>query len=85
MLERIEQAVHALSAFSERGSHPRELLELGIPEYREAFFKPYRITYRVMGDGVYFLVIADGRRDTRALLQWHLLRVRVLRRGAEDR
>ena len=75
VLERIEQAFHALSAFPECGSHPRELLELGIREYREVFFKPYRIIYRVMGDGVYVLVIADGRRDMRALLQRRLLRV----------
>ena len=75
VLERIEQAFHALSAFPERGGRPRELLELGIREYREVFFKPYRIIYRVMGDGVYVLVIADGRRDMRSLLQRRLLRV----------
>ena len=75
VLERIEQAFHALSAFPERGRRPRELLELGIREYREVFFRPYRIIYRVMGDGVYVLVIADGRRDMRALLQRRLLRV----------
>ena len=75
VLKRIEQAFHALSAFPERGGHPTELLELGIREYREVFFKPYRIIYRVVGDGVYVLVIADGRRDMRALLQRRLLRV----------
>ena len=75
VLERIEQTFHALSAFPERGNHPRELLELGIREYREVFFKPYRIIYRVVGDGVYVLVIADGRRDMRALLQRRLLGV----------
>ena len=71
VLERIEQAFHTLSAFPDRGSRPRELVELGIGEYREVFFKPYR----VIGDGVYVLVIADGRRDMRALLQRRLLRV----------
>ena len=75
VLERIEQTFHALSAFPERGRHPRELLELGIREYREVFFKPYRIIYRGAGAGVYVLVIADGRRDMRALLQRRLLRV----------
>ena len=75
VLERIEQAFHALSAFPERGQRPGELLELGIREYREVFFRPYRIIYRVIGDGVYVLVIADGRRDMRALLQRRLLRV----------
>ncbi len=74
VLERIEQAFQALSAFPERGSYPRKLLELGIREYREVFFKPYRIIYRVVGNGVYVLVIADGQRDMRALLQRRLLR-----------
>ena len=75
VLEQIEQAFQALSALPERGSCPRELLELGIREYREVFFKPYRIIYRVMGDDVYVLMIADGRRDMRALLQRRLLHV----------
>ena len=73
VLQRIEQAFQSLSELPERGSYPRELLELGIREYREVFFKPYRIIYRVMGDGVYVLVIADGRRDMRALLERRLL------------
>ena len=75
VLERIEQAFQSLSALPERGSYPRELLELGIREYREVFFKPYRIIYRVRGDGVYVMVIADGRRDMRALLERRLLDV----------
>jgi toxin ParE1/3/4 len=37
-------------------------------------FKPYRIIYRVMAENVYFLVIADGRRDMQALLQRRLLK-----------
>ena len=52
VLKRIEQAFQSLSELPERGSYPRELLELGIREYREVFFKPYRIIYRVRGDGV---------------------------------
>ena len=75
VLEQIEQAFQALSALVERDSYPREILELEIREYREVFFKPYQIIYRVMGDGVYVLVIADGRHDMRALLQQRLLRV----------
>ncbi len=75
VLDRIEEAFQALSAFPQRGSYPRELLDLGVREYREVFFKPYRIIYRVLEDGVYVMVIADGRRDMRALLQRRLLRV----------
>ncbi len=74
VLDRIEETFQALSAFPERGNHPRELLDLGIREYREVFFKPYRIIYRVMENGVYVLVVADGHRDMRALLQRRLLR-----------
>ena len=44
-----------------------------VSRYREIFFKPYRIIYRVMGDNVYVLVIADGRRDMQALLLRRLL------------
>ena len=73
VLNRIEQTVQALSALPERGSYPRELLDFGIREYREVFFKAYRIIYRVVEGEVYVLVIADGRRDMRALLERRLL------------
>ncbi|RPH51397.1 MAG: type II toxin-antitoxin system RelE/ParE family toxin [Desulfobacteraceae bacterium] len=55
------------------GANPKELLALGLREYREIFFKPYRIIYRVMDKKVYILLIADGRRDMQSLLQRRLL------------
>ena len=73
VMEQIEKAFHSLSDHPQRGNSPKELLNVGIREYREIFFKPYRIIYRVMGDNVYVLVIADGRRDMQALLQRRLL------------
>ena len=60
-------------AYPERGNYPAELLDLGIREYREIFFRPYRIIYRVMKNNVYVLLIADGRRDMQTLLQRRLL------------
>jgi len=48
-------------------------LKIGIQEYREMFFKPYRIIYRVMDKNVYILLIVDGRRDMQSLLQRRLL------------
>jgi toxin ParE1/3/4 len=48
-LEQIEKAFSGLAESPERGVCPKELLSLGIREYREIFFKPYRIIYRVMG------------------------------------
>ena len=73
VLDRIEKAFRSLVDHPQRGSFPAELLDLGIKEYREVFFKPYRIIYRVNGDSVYVLLIADGRRDMRALLERRLL------------
>jgi toxin ParE1/3/4 len=74
LLERIERTFSSLSEYPERGAYPKELLTLGIREYREIFFKPYRVIYRVMGDAVYVLLIADGRRDMQTLLQRRLLK-----------
>jgi toxin ParE1/3/4 len=68
VLDRIEKAPQALSAFPERGSHPKELLALGIREYRQTLFKPYRLIYRIVGHKVYVYLIVDGRRDMQALL-----------------
>jgi len=72
-LAQLEKAFASLAEFPERGAYPRELLHLGIHEYREIFFKPYRIIYRVLDDIVYILLIADDRRDMLVLLQRRLL------------
>ena len=73
VLEQIEKTFSTLSEFPERGVYPKELLKLGIREYREIFFKPYRVIYRVMDKNVYVLLIVDGRRDMHSLLQRRLL------------
>jgi toxin ParE1/3/4 len=73
VLEQIEKVFSSISEFPERGAYPKELLTLGIREYREIFFKPYRIIYRVMDNIAYVLLIVDGRRDMQSLLQRRLL------------
>jgi toxin ParE1/3/4 len=72
--DRILATLSALGRLPERGAHPKELLELGIREYRETFFKPYRIIYSVVGRKVDVYLIADGRRDFQGLLTRRLLR-----------
>ena len=57
----------------ERGSYPKELVGLGIKEYRQTFFKPYRVIYRVTGSQVIVYLIADGRRDMQTVLARRLL------------
>ena len=73
VLDRLLAVADSLVAFPERGSHPRELLALGIREYRQTFFKPYRVIYRVAGKRVIIYLIADGRRDMQSLLSRRLL------------
>jgi len=73
VLTNIENVFGSLSEFPERGVYPKELLALGIRDYREIFFKPYRVIYRVAGDVVHVLLITDGRRDMQTLLQRRLL------------
>ena len=46
---------------------------MGIREYRQTHFKPYRLIYRVIGERVYVYVIADSRRDMQSLLARRLL------------
>jgi toxin ParE1/3/4 len=71
VLDRIEDVLQSLATFPERGSHPKELLQLGIRDYRQTYFKPYRVIYRVVGQRVYLIV--DGRRDLQTLLARRLL------------
>ena len=73
MLTGIEKVFGSLSESPNRGAYPKELLALGIRDYREIFFKPYRVIYRVLGNVVHVFLIADGRRDMQTLLQRRLL------------
>jgi toxin ParE1/3/4 len=73
VLSHIEAALEKLVKQPHRGAYPAELSALGIREYREVFFKPYRIIYRVMSKIVFVHLIVDGRRDMQALLRRRLL------------
>ena len=76
LLDRLLATAETLSASPQRGSVPRELQALGMREYRQTMFKPYRLIYTVQEQprtAVFVVVIADGRRDMGALLQRRLL------------
>ena len=73
VLDQLMAVVENLSRFPQRGSYPKELVSLGIKEYRQTFFKPYRVTYRVTGSQVIIYLIADGRRDMQSVLARRLL------------
>ena len=73
VLDRLLEVVESLSIFPERGAYPKDLVTLGIRDYRQTAFKPYRVIYRVMAQKVYIYVIADSRRDMQSLLARRLL------------
>ena len=73
VLQKIETALESLAELPLRGAHPKELLQLGIRDYREIYFKPYRIIYRTGGQRVDVYLITDGRRDMQSLLSARLL------------
>jgi toxin ParE1/3/4 len=73
VLDRLIQATDALGASPDRGSYVNELRSLGISEYRQIFFKPYRLIYRMHTKQVVVYVVANGRRDMESLLARRLL------------
>jgi toxin ParE1/3/4 len=73
VLDRLQEVAASLSHFPERGRYPKELIALGIREYRQISFKPYRVIYRIIGAQVIIYLIADGRRDMQSLLARRLL------------
>ena len=73
VLDELMSVVESLSKFPERGSYPKELVALGVKEYRQTFFKPYRVIYRVTGSQVIIYLIADGRRAMQSVLARRLL------------
>jgi toxin ParE1/3/4 len=73
VLERLVKATEAHKMSPDRGSYVNELRSLGISEYRQIFFKPYRLIYRVHSKQVIVYVVTDGRRDMASLLARRLL------------
>jgi toxin ParE1/3/4 len=72
-LERLLRAATALTEVAERGAYPKELLALGIRDYRQVLVGSYRVIYRVRDERVFIYLVADNRRDMQALLQRRLL------------
>lgn len=74
VVDALEAACFSLNEMPGRGNVPKELGALGITEYRELHYKPYRVVYRVADGRVIVYCVLDGRRDMQSLLQRRLLR-----------
>jgi toxin ParE1/3/4 len=73
VLDELMRTVASLSRSPERGSYPKDLMALGINEYRQPSFKPYRVIYRVVNRQVIIHLIADGRCNMQSVLARRLL------------
>ena len=73
LLQKLAGKVDLLECFPLRGNVPKELEALGIRDFRQITMPPYRLIYQVTGDIVQILLIVDGRRDIRTLLEARVL------------
>ncbi len=73
VLDQLQELINALSTNPERGTYPKELLSVGMREYRQVYFKPYRVIYRIYSHQILIYLLADGRRHMQALLERRLL------------
>lgn len=70
----LKRACYSLRTLPLRGHIPPELREIGVSQFREIRFKPYRIFYSIDRTTVTIHCVLDGRRDMQTLLQDRLLR-----------
>jgi toxin ParE1/3/4 len=68
VIERLTETIVSIETIPHRGSRLRELPPGLQAEYRQVFFKPYRLIYEIVGTQVVVQVIADGRRNLQSLL-----------------
>ena len=73
LLDNIEKAMTSLEKMPARGNYPPEMQRWGILDFREIFFKPYRIIYEIKDKSVFIYAVLDGRRNCEDLLQQRLL------------
>lgn len=74
LIQKIKETCLSLSELPNRGHIPPELDRIGVIEYREIHFKPYRIIYQVLESNVYIHCILDGRRELQELLEKRIIR-----------
>jgi toxin ParE1/3/4 len=68
VLDQLWEAAESVAALPHRGSRPKELPPGLESDYRQVFFKPYRVIYEVKRSEVVIHLIADGRRNLHSLL-----------------
>jgi toxin ParE1/3/4 len=74
VFNKIEETCKSLFFLPERGHIPAELERIGVMNYKEIHFKPYRIIYEIINKKVFIHCVLDGRRNLQQILEHRLLR-----------
>ena len=74
LYSKLYEKCSSLQEYPNRGHVPPELSLLGIDDFLELNYKPYRIIYRIIEKVVFIYCVLDGRRDIQKLLQERLIR-----------
>lgn len=74
LFDSLKRACYSLRTVPLRGHIPPELQDIGVSQFREIRFKPYRIFYSIDRATVTIHCVLDARRDMQTLLQERLLR-----------
>ena len=74
LFESLKRSCYSLRTSPLRGNIPPELQDVGVSQFREIRFKPYRIIYSIEQAIVTVHCILDGRRDMQTLLQERFMR-----------
>jgi toxin ParE1/3/4 len=73
LLDRIAEAIRRAAESPQSCPPPKELLNLGARDYRDATVDRYRLIFTVIDDAAFVVLITDGRRDLQSLLERRLL------------
>lgn len=68
LYENLRSRVASLRRHPRRCRYVPELKEIGLTEFRESIYPPYRLFFRLVGDRVILLGVLDSRRDLGSLL-----------------
>jgi toxin ParE1/3/4 len=71
---KLAEKISSLQEFPNRGHIPSELKLLGVEDFLEIYYKPFRIIYQIINNTVFVHCVLDGRRDIQNLLQERLIR-----------
>ncbi|MCI0504796.1 MAG: type II toxin-antitoxin system RelE/ParE family toxin [Gammaproteobacteria bacterium] len=74
VLDKLESLIYSLEKIPNRGHVPPELDRIGVKEFKELHYKPYRVIYQIIDGDAVIHACLDGRRDMQILLERRLTR-----------